>query len=44
MPDFELTKWYADCVSERGDACIQKRKQLLNLANNAILLIYRWKR
>ncbi|HUA62414.1 MAG TPA: hypothetical protein VML19_26900 [Verrucomicrobiae bacterium] len=22
MPDFELTKWYADCVSERGDACI----------------------
>jgi len=22
MPDFELTKWYADCVTDCGDACI----------------------
>ncbi len=22
MPNFELTKWYADCVTDRGDACI----------------------
>jgi len=22
MPDFELTKWYADCVTDGGDACI----------------------
>ena len=22
MPDFELSKWYADCVTEQGDALI----------------------